>query len=128
MRATFPVLPIGLGAVSRAATALAAVAVAGLKIVARTYRNRQQARALAGLDRRMLADMGINHADLRDAFSSPIWEDPTELLQERASERRSNRSLAVTSIVSARQADAADARVEPGFHRPPLTRSARALI
>ena len=39
---------------------------------------------LASLDRRMLADIGITRADLRDAFSEPFWDDPTALLRERA--------------------------------------------
>ena len=43
---------------------------------------------LSGLDQRMLADLGINRADLNDAFSGPFWEDPTELLRQRVQERR----------------------------------------
>ena len=43
---------------------------------------------LAGLDRHMLADIGITRSDLRDAFSAPFWDDPTALLHERALERR----------------------------------------
>ena len=46
---------------------------------------------LAGLDRRMLADIGLTRSDLNDAFSEPFWEDPTALLRERAIERRLNR-------------------------------------
>ncbi len=62
--------------------------------LARARRHRRQAAALAQFDRRMLADLGISRADLRDAFSEPFWEDPTALLRERALERRLNRSLA----------------------------------
>jgi len=62
--------------------------------LARARRNRKQAAALAQFDRRMLADLGISRADLRDAFSEPFWEDPTALLRERALERRWNRALA----------------------------------
>ena len=51
-------------------------------------RAQRQARiGLAGLDRRMLADIGITRADVRDAFSEPFWDDPTALLRERALER-----------------------------------------
>ena len=128
MLTTYPVLPIALGAASRGLAVLALTVAAGLKAFGRAWQNRRQAQALAGLDQRMLADMGINHSDLRDAFSSPIWEDPTALLQERAAERRSNRSVAVTSIVPPEQGDAVTPQVENGFHRPSLARSARALI
>ncbi len=62
--------------------------------LARARRHRGQAAALAQIDRRMLADLGISRSDLRDAFSEPFWEDPTALLRERALERRLNRSLA----------------------------------
>jgi len=61
--------------------------------LARARRHRRQAAALAQFDRRMLADLGISRADLRDAFSEPFWEDPTALLRERALERRWNRAL-----------------------------------
>lgn len=122
---SYPVLPIALGALSRVVSAVAVTAASGLKVLARAWQNRRQAHALAGLEPRMLADMGINHADLRDAFSSPIWEDPTQLLQERAAERRCNRSAGVTSLVpSVREG----VPVENGFRRPSLARPARALI
>ena len=62
--------------------------------IARARRHRKQAAALAQLDRRMLADVGISRADLRDAFSEPFWEDPTALLRERALERRWSSALA----------------------------------
>lgn len=65
-----------------------------LKRLARARRHRRQAVALAQFDRRMLADLGISRADLRDAFSEPFWEDPTALLRERALERRLNRAVA----------------------------------
>jgi uncharacterized protein YjiS (DUF1127 family) len=66
----------------------------GFGRLARARRHRRQAAALAQFDRRMLADLGISRADLRDAFSEPFWEDPTLLLRERALEQRLNRSLA----------------------------------
>ncbi len=61
--------------------------------LARARRHRKQAAIMAQFDRRMLADLGISRADLRDAFSEPFWEDPTALLRERALERRWNRAL-----------------------------------
>lgn len=117
----FP-LPIAVNAVVRACAVIAAPLAAGLKALARGYANRQQARALAGLDRLMLADIGINHSDLRDALSQPIWQDPTALLSERATERRRHRK-GDTNVIAFRAPRATD-----GFHRPPTDRPARQTI
>jgi hypothetical protein len=78
-------------------------------------RHRRQANVLAGLDRRMLADIGITRNDLRDAFSEPFWDDPTALLRERALERRISRAVV-------------DAGLESGFRRPPTDRPARQTL
>jgi uncharacterized protein YjiS (DUF1127 family) len=93
MNANIPVLPIAGGVLVRAFASLLALVAYWLKALARARRHRRQASQLAGLDRRMLADIGISRADLRDAFSEPFWEDPTTLLRERAIERRLNRVL-----------------------------------
>jgi uncharacterized protein YjiS (DUF1127 family) len=45
-------------------------------------------RTLASMDRRELADIGINPSDVRDASALPLDRDPTELLARRARERR----------------------------------------
>ncbi len=84
MNAKIPVLPIAAGTLARALI----LSFRRLRKVIRAARNRRDARMLAALDRRMLADMGITRADLNDAFSEPFWEDPTALLRERALERR----------------------------------------
>lgn len=88
-----PVLPLGAAAPARALASLTVLLSRWLKAVAKIRRNRAQARALAQVDGRMLADMGITRSDLRDAFSEPFWEDPTALLRERALERRLGRRL-----------------------------------
>jgi uncharacterized protein YjiS (DUF1127 family) len=54
-------------------------------------KNRSDATMLAGLDDRMLADIGLTRGDLRDAYSEPVWSDPTAVLVSRAHERRVNR-------------------------------------
>src|SRR5262245_32483575 len=72
-------------------SAIAAVVTASIKRLARAYRNRAEAAALAGFDDRMLADMGLSRSDVRDAFAGPVWEDPTNLLRARALERRLSR-------------------------------------
>jgi uncharacterized protein YjiS (DUF1127 family) len=64
------------------------VALAGR--LAAIFRNRREARILAGLDARMLADIGLNRADLRDAFAEPLWRDPTCILEMRAAEKRTH--------------------------------------
>ncbi len=93
MNAIFPVLPLAAGTLARAFASLLALVTHWIKRLIRTRRNWNQATTLASLDRRMLADLGITRADLRDAFSEPFWEDPTALLRERAIERRMNRAL-----------------------------------
>ena len=54
-------------------------------------KNRRDAASLSGLDERMLADIGLTRGDLRDAYSEPVWRDPTAILVSRAHERRSSR-------------------------------------
>ena len=57
-------------------------AVAGI-VVARVRASRPDAqksprrRHPGGLDDRMLADIGLTRGDVRDAFSEPVWRDPT---------------------------------------------------
>ena len=93
MSAQYPVIPVAGGTLLRAFASLMSMMTSGAKRLARARRHRRDAAALARLDRRMLADIGINRSDLRDAFSEPFWEDPTALLRERALERRWNRAL-----------------------------------
>ncbi|RBP18303.1 uncharacterized protein DUF1127 [Roseiarcus fermentans] len=45
-------------------------------------------RALAGMDRRELMDIGLTVSDVRDASALPLDRDPTALLARRARERR----------------------------------------
>jgi len=71
-------------------------AIAGSLVVrarhfAQLVKSRRDATMLAGLDDRMLADIGLTRGDLRDAYSEPVWSDPTAILVSRAHERRVNR-------------------------------------
>jgi len=116
MSAHYPVLPVAGGTLLRAFAAMLALVTYWLKQLSRARRHRREASMLAGLDRRMLADVGITRSDVRDAFSEPFWEDPTALLRERALERRWNRALMRADI---------EARTEPGFRRPRTDRPAR---
>jgi uncharacterized protein YjiS (DUF1127 family) len=116
MSAHYPVLPVAGGALLRAFASLVALVTHWLKEMARARRHRREANVLAGLDRRMLADIGITRADVRDAFSEPFWDDPTALLRERALERRLSASVRRVAL---------DAGANPAFRRPPTDRPAR---
>jgi uncharacterized protein YjiS (DUF1127 family) len=82
MSANYPVLPVGGSALVRVFASVLAVVTHWLKEFARARRHRRQANVLAGLDRHMLADIGITRTDVRDAFSEPFWDDPTALLRD----------------------------------------------
>jgi uncharacterized protein YjiS (DUF1127 family) len=93
MSAKYLVLPLAGSALLRAFASLLALVTYWLREFVRARRHRREAHMLAGLDRRMLADIGITRADVRDAFFEPFWDDPTALLRERALERRLNHSI-----------------------------------
>ncbi|MBX6327630.1 MAG: hypothetical protein IRY89_03565 [Pseudolabrys sp.] len=117
-----PVLPVAFSTALRASLAALALVTHWLKTLGRARRHRRDAMKLAGLDRRMLADLGVTHADLRDAFSTSFWEDPTALLRERAIERRLSRS--VPSLPGPKH----EPEVETGFRRPATDRPARRTL
>ena len=120
MTANIPVLPLAGATLARAFIGFAAQTGRLANAVARSFRNRRDARILAGLDRHMLADIGLTRSDVSDAFSTPIWDDPTALLRERAMERRINRPTPLR-IVSGRV-------VEPGYFRPPANHASRRAV
>ncbi len=120
MTTNIPVLPLAGATLARGFLGLTAQVTRFASAVVRSFRNRRDARILAGLDQHMLADIGLTRSDVSDAFSTLLWEDPTELLRERAQERRLNRPTPLR-IVSGRV-------VEPGFHRPPNNRPARRAV
>jgi len=93
MSANYPVLPVAGSALLRGFASVLALVTQWLKELARVRRHRREAHVLAGLDRRMLADIGLTRADVRDAFSEPFWDDPTALLRERALERRLDHAI-----------------------------------
>src|SRR4026209_1997404 len=119
MSAQYPVLPVAGGALLRAFASLVTLVTHWLKEVARARRHRREANVLAGLDRRMLADIGITRAAVRDAFSEPFWDDPTALLRERALERR---------LTGALRRHAFEAGANPAFRRPATDRPSRETL
>ena len=68
-----------------------ALVLTGMRKFTRALKNRRQAVMLARMDDRMLADIGLNRSDLRDAYAQPLWRDPTDTLATRALERRVSR-------------------------------------
>ena len=101
---------------ARLVSAVAGIAVVRARQILQLVKNRRDATVLAGLDDRMLADIGLTRGDLRDAYSEPVWRDPTAILVSRAHERRINRrrtrlglaekEFAAPSIVPAAKAQA----------------------
>ena len=76
---------------ARLVNAVAGIVALRLREFVQTVKNRRDASVLAGLDDRMLADIGLTRGDVRDAVSEPVWRDPTNLLVSRVHERRINR-------------------------------------
>ena len=52
--------------------AIAGSLVVRARQVVQLVKNRRDATMLAGLDDRMLADIGLTRGDLRDAYSEPV--------------------------------------------------------
>ena len=83
---------------SRAINAIAGVVANRVFAIVRALKHRHDAQMLAGLDERMLKDIGLTRSDLRDAYAEPLWRDPTTVLVERAGERRTNRRRAAFGL------------------------------
>jgi uncharacterized protein YjiS (DUF1127 family) len=106
-------------------SAIAVAVTASFKRLARAYRNRADAAALARFDDRMLADMGLSRSDVRDAFAGPVWEDPTSLLRARALERRLSRHHVSLGL---EEAPLKAPPLVPEGHYPPVGRPARFTV
>jgi uncharacterized protein YjiS (DUF1127 family) len=79
--------------------------VACVARAAKGFRHRRDLETLAGLDDRMLADIGLTRSDLRFALSEPFWRDPSAVLVSRAGERASKqrRAASVPSVAPVRK-------------------------
>jgi uncharacterized protein YjiS (DUF1127 family) len=75
----------------RMVNAVTGIVALRLREFVQLVKGRHDAAVLAGLDDRMLADIGLTRGDVRDAFSEPVWRDPTAILVSRSHERRINR-------------------------------------
>jgi hypothetical protein len=69
------------------------------------------------MDRRELADIGLNPSDVRDASALPLDRDPTALLATRARERRRDAFGPPPTRAGSRRLDDPDDL--PGRDRPP---------
>lgn len=96
--------------------------------VFRALKHRHDAQVLAGLDERMLKDIGLTRSDLRDAYAEPMWRDPTAVLVERAGERRSNRRRAAFGLSATVLSAPSIAPESNGCNVPPTNRPARFAI
>ena len=56
----------------------------GIWRVVVAIKHRRELAHLADFDERMLADIGVTRTDLREAYSEPLWRDPTSMLARRA--------------------------------------------
>jgi uncharacterized protein YjiS (DUF1127 family) len=74
MSAKYPVLPIAGGALVRVFASVLAFVTRWLKELLEARRHRREANVLAGLDRRMLADIGITRADVRDGSRRSLYD------------------------------------------------------
>ncbi|HEU4659873.1 MAG TPA: hypothetical protein VFS63_04360 [Pseudolabrys sp.] len=122
MPTNIPVVPIALGALARALATAAARGSRRIKTIIRARRHRRDAVRLISMDHHMLRDIGLTEADVRDAFASRFWEDPTELLSERLNERRGNR---VRNVAVLKWQGGAQERCPDQFKRPRTDRPAR---
>jgi uncharacterized protein YjiS (DUF1127 family) len=84
-------LESAMPAITALTIAAAVRARLGLKRLVERVRSRYDAMRLAELDDRMLADIGLNRGDLRDAYALPPWRDAGGLLARRVAERRGSR-------------------------------------
>ncbi len=122
---------LGISAAAPAVRALSALAGRigqGLKQLADRMKNRRDAFRLADLDDRMLADIGINRSDLRDAYAAPVWRDPSELLARRATERRGRRPGPQSTNAPPQQQQTALFGTQPMLSFPSASRSGRYLV
>jgi uncharacterized protein YjiS (DUF1127 family) len=90
-------------------------------------KNRRDALALANFDDRSLADIGLTRSDLRDAYSEPLWRDPTAILAKRASERHAHRRRLNFSL-SLGVFSAPPLAPEQGYRLPETNRPSRYAI
>ena len=115
-----------------AITALAITAAVrarlGLKRLLDRVKNRRDVMRLANFDDRMLADIGLNRSDLRDAFAELPWRDPSDVLARRAAERRIRSRRMELSCVKVVRPPTPLFAAPPVRCYPPLNQAARHTV
>jgi uncharacterized protein YjiS (DUF1127 family) len=115
-------------AITALAIAAAVRARRGLIRLLERVKNRRDVMRLANFDDRMLADIGLNRSDLRDAFAELPWRDPSDVLARRAAERRvRSRRMELTCVKNVRPPTPLSA-APPMRCYPPLNRPARYTV
>jgi len=71
----------------RAIRAMGAGSAERVGRLAKILRHRRDLEFLAGLDDRMLRDIGLTRSDLRFALCEPFWRDPGQALISRVGQR-----------------------------------------
>jgi uncharacterized protein YjiS (DUF1127 family) len=95
-----------------------------LRQIGQVLKNRRDARLLAEFDSRMLADIGLTRSDLRDAYSEPLWRDPTAILVSRVKERRNNRPKGRVAVLRTAPSLAPEAASGTPLPQTPARRAA----
>ena len=95
--------------------------------IAAAWRHRHDAAVLAGMDDRLLADIGLTRADLNDAIAEPLWRDPTAVLARRHGERRRLSRNAIDDLIR-RHASPPLAPGADAFRYPPSDPPARLTL
>ena len=72
----------------RAIVHIAGALASRVRLAVLAFKNRRDMVVLASFDDRMLADIGLTRSDLREAFSGPLWRDPSPILVKRVTGRR----------------------------------------
>ena len=114
--------------VARAVSTAGAGVWHGVRQFLERWKNRSEAIRLADLDEHMLADIGLTRSDLRDAYAVPLWRDPTDLLAQRAAERRIGNRRALGTCVASMAFASPFAAPPPVCCYPPLNRPSRYLM
>lgn len=87
-KSSFHHQPFGVARLAQGLANFTTAAARRARRAVAAWKSRTDVARLARLDERMLADMGLTGADIRDAIARPRWTDATAMLAERRRERQ----------------------------------------